>query len=226
MNLLEAIKALELAVQEVATLALFDDKTPLRNALALREVESMVGAGGDNPDVVVFGDLNRFKSLNDQFGHATGDAAIRRVGEMIQQHLVEGCEAQAFRRSGDEFVILLSSLTLEQFKNRISAFASCSFQFEGQTRKTAISFGYSVSRGEVGFADLLAKAETACGVAKSQGDGFCVEWSEELERQTTEPLRDRCTKCDATITCNVPPKSMPPDRKLRCCPCCGESLGV
>src|SRR5215211_1126531 len=114
MNLQEAIsalesvkEALESAVKEVVAAALSDDKTPLPNALALRAAASRVGTGGDNPDVVIFGDLNRFKGLNDQFGHIVGDAAIRFVGVLIASLVVKECKAQAFRSSGDEFVILL-----------------------------------------------------------------------------------------------------------------------
>jgi diguanylate cyclase (GGDEF)-like protein len=224
MNLQEAIRALEDAVKEVARAALSDDMTPLRNALALREVASSVGAGGDNPDVVVFGDLNGFKSLNDQFGHATGDAAIGRVGQMVKELLMERCQAQAFRRSGDEFVILLSSSALAEFKDVTTAFASCSFQFENETRRTAMSFGYAISRGEVSFADLLSRAETACQVAKSRGDGACVEWTEEVERQAIFNLRDRCTNCGTEVRCNVPRAAVPTHRRLLWCPCCGVSF--
>jgi diguanylate cyclase (GGDEF)-like protein len=224
MNLQEAITALQLAVDEVIRATLSDDKTPLGNALALVKVASLVGTGGDNPDVVIFGDLNRFKGLNDQFGHAAGDEAINQIGKLIQKLLVEECQALAFRRSGDEFAILLSSHSLEQFKARLPSFASCSFQFEGETLKTAMSFGYAVSQGEAGFADLLTKAETACQVAKAIGDGACVEWSEEIELQAVENLRDRCTNCGTIIRCNVPRRLAPENRKLLCCPCCGESL--
>jgi diguanylate cyclase (GGDEF)-like protein len=224
MNLQEAITALQLAVDEVIRAALSDDKTPLSNAVALMKVTSLVGTGGDNPDVVIFGDLNRFKGLNDHFGHVAGDEAINQIGKLIKELLVEECQALAFRRSGDEFVILLSSRYLDRFKAKMPSFASCSFPFEGETLKTAMSFGYAVSQGEIGFDDLLARAETACQVAKSQGDGVCVEWSEEVELQAVENLRDRCTSCGTIIRCNVPRRVAPENMKLLYCPCCGESL--
>lgn len=224
MNLQEAISALESAVTEVVAAALSDDKTPLPNALALRQAASRVGTGEDNPDVVIFGDLNRFKGLNDQFGHIVGDAAIRYVGVLIDSLIVKECQAQAFRSSGDEFVILLSSSSLEQFKTIVPSFASCSFKLEDKTYKTAISFGYAVSQGETGYDELLARAETACQAAKFQGDGVCVEWTEEIEAQATDSLRDRCTNCGAKIRCDVPRDTAPPDRKLLCCPSCGGSL--
>lgn len=224
MNLPEAINALEQAVGEVAKAALSDDKTPLGNSFALSQAASFVGAGGDNPDIVIFGDLNRFKGLNTQFGHIVGDAAIGYVGGLILELLVDGCQAKAFRRSGDEFVILLSGEALEKFKRIAASFASCSFEFEGDIRKTAMSFGYAKSEGAIGFNDLLYRAETACQIAKRVGDGACVEWTEETEREAVENLRDRCMTCDATITCIVPRQTAPKDRRMMCCPCCGKPL--
>lgn len=231
MNLQEAINALEQAVGEVAQAvgeiakaALSDDRTPLGNAFALSQFTSSVGAGGDNPNVVILGDLNRLKALNNQFGLVVGDAAIGHVGGLIFKLLVEGCQAKAFRRSGDEFVILFSSTQLEKFKHAVPSFASCSFDVNGQTRETSMSFGYAVSEDEVGYDDLLSRAETACQVAKSKGKGVWVEWTEELERDAVDSLRDRCAHCNAIITCEVPRQVAPKDGRMLCCPCCGKSL--
>lgn len=234
MNLPEAINALELAVKDALELALkkvveaasSDDKTPLGNALALSEAASLVGTGEGQFDVVIFADLNELKRLNYLHGLDAGDAAISKVGELINRQLVEECQAKAYRRSGDEFVILLSSRSLEQFKNKLSFFASCSFPFNEEILSTSASFGYAVSRGEYSFADLLAKAESACKkVAKYKGGGAYAEWSEKIEPQSMSTFRDRCVNCDATFVCDVPDQSAPEDGKLLCCPCCGESLG-
>lgn len=224
MNLQEAISALEQAVGEVAKAALSDDKTPLGNSFALSQAASLVGAGEGDPDVVIFGDLNRFKGFNNQFGHIAGDAAIGHVGTLIFDLLVKGCRAQAFRRSGDEFVILLASTELEKFKNLSTSFSSCSFEFNGENRKTAMSFGYAISGGVVSFEDLLFRAETACQLAKGRGDGVWVEWSEEVELEAVDSLRDRCRSCNATIRCEVPRQAAPKDGKMLCCPCCGKLL--
>ncbi len=224
MNLQEAIHALEQAVGEVANAALSDDKTPLGNSFALTQAASLVGAGEGNPDVVIFGDLNRFKRFNNQFGHIAGDAAIGYVGTLIFDLLVNGCRAKAFRRSGDEFVILLASPELEKFKSLAASFSSCSFEFNGELRKTAMSFGYAVSGGAVSFEDLLFRAETACQLAKGQGDGTWVEWSEDVEREAVDTLRDRCRSCNATIQCEVSRQAAPEGGKMFCCPCCGNLL--
>lgn len=223
MNLQEAFKALQLAVDEISKAALFDDKTQLGNSVALAQIAALVGTGEGNPDVVIFGDLNRFKALNDQLGHVAGDVAISAVGQLIQELLVEPCEAKAYRRSGDEFVILLSKNKLDEFKEKVRSFTTCQFQFEGTLHNTAMSFGYAVSEGEIDFADLLARAEAACQSAKFQGDGTCVEWSAEIDRRALVSLRERCAGCGAQVTVNAPAEAVP-NGQLMHCPCCGHSF--
>jgi diguanylate cyclase (GGDEF)-like protein len=225
MDLQEAYNTLDLAVKQFVKSAMLDDRTPLGNSLALAQEASLVGTGEGNPDVVVFGDMNRFKGLNDQLGHAAGDVAISTVGQLIYD-LVQDCEGKGFRRGGDEFVVLLSKTRLDDFKARLAPFGGCTFKFEGRTHKTAMSFGYAVGEGEIDYADLLARAETACQSAKSQGDGTCVEWSPEIGRKELINFRDRCGNCGAQITVNVPKETAPADNRLMSCPCCGQSLSA
>ena len=219
-----AIAEVAKAVNALSLVALADDKTPLGNAIALRDAASLVGGGGDNPRVVVFGDLNQFKSINDQHGHDAGDAAISQVGRMIKTLLVEGCNCQAFRKSGDEFVLLLSEDALDPFLRIASAFASCPFSFNDQLLETSMSFGYAPSERNVDFNELLVRAETACQIAKSQGAGTCVQWTEELQQTALVSLRARCQSCGAKISCDVPVSTTPKDKKLNVCPCCGSAL--
>lgn len=218
MNLQESLNALEESVKNVIESANSDDKTSLYNALALRKNAESFGKSDKNFDVIVFGDLNRFKGLNDSFGHKAGDTAIKFVGEMIQELFVKRCNAKAFRQSGDEFVILLQSKDLEHFKSLTDTFAVCEFHYEDKNIKTAMSFGYAVSKGEIDFDTLQMRAENACQYAKSQGDGVCVEWTEEIEQESLIHLRNRCNNCGARIICNVPLRHSP--QKLKCCPFC------
>jgi diguanylate cyclase (GGDEF)-like protein len=60
---------------------------------------------GPAPVSVVMIDLNGLKSANDQFGHAAGDALLRRAGEVLGEAAAE--PASAARIGGDEFALLL-----------------------------------------------------------------------------------------------------------------------
>lgn len=221
MNLREAIEQLEKIVDEVRQAVFVDDKTKLKNALALRDEALLIDNGKSEFDVVIFGDLNRFKGLNDLHGHDAGNLAINQAGERIYD-VAEKLSAKAFRQSGDEFVILLKKDLIESFVSDASSFAEIIFSYYEKPLKTAMSFGYAVNDGKTSFSDLLERAEMACQYAKNQGDGICVGWSESIKQNPIVNLRDRCQNCGAKISCNVPTQNAPV--KLKLCPCCGDSL--
>jgi hypothetical protein len=60
MNLDEAILQLEEVVAQIRKASFADDKTPLKNALALRNEVKSIEVGNTEFDVVIFGDLNGF----------------------------------------------------------------------------------------------------------------------------------------------------------------------
>jgi two-component system, cell cycle response regulator len=57
-------------------------------------------------------DLDRFKQINDQYGHLAGDAALREAAQRVDSH-IRGSDAAA-RFGGDEFVVLAPGITPEQ----------------------------------------------------------------------------------------------------------------
>lgn len=81
MSLDESIERLERLIAEVRQASLTDDKTTLGSALALRQEENLINEGTSEFGVVVFGDLNNFKQLNDDHSHEAGDVAINSVGQ-------------------------------------------------------------------------------------------------------------------------------------------------
>ncbi len=57
-------------------------------------------------------DINRFKHINDTYGHGQGDAVLQAVGNILLQ--AAGDDAVVIRYGGDEFVILLENATAER----------------------------------------------------------------------------------------------------------------
>src|SRR5450631_2488765 len=76
--------------------ALFDDR--LTHAIALAKRHSWMLA-------VMFLDLDRFKCINDTYGHAVGDVVLKEVAKRLLQHTRE--EDSVCRNGGDEFLYLL-----------------------------------------------------------------------------------------------------------------------
>lgn len=90
-----------------------DQLTGLSNRTAvMRRIEERIlqqrRRGDPRPFVVMFADLNRFKLINDRYGHDVGDEVLRE----LSQRLSDGVRANDMvaRYAGDEFVILLESV--------------------------------------------------------------------------------------------------------------------
>jgi diguanylate cyclase (GGDEF)-like protein len=62
--------------------------------------------------VLMFADMDRFKGVNDGFGHATGDEALQKLGNILRDAIRDGDVAA--RYGGDEFVVLLHNATLDE----------------------------------------------------------------------------------------------------------------
>lgn len=62
----------------------------------------------DSPLSVIFMDLDNLKSVNDQFGHTTGDLILKEVGTVIEDHIRNDSDWAA-RYGGDEFIICLNN---------------------------------------------------------------------------------------------------------------------
>ena len=97
------------ANDEVKRLAITDPLTGCHNRRFFDEIERRemqrhrrYGA----PLSLVFADVNRFKRLNDTFGHDRGDAVLRAIGALLRRHVRES--DYVIRWGGDEFLLLLA----------------------------------------------------------------------------------------------------------------------
>jgi diguanylate cyclase (GGDEF)-like protein len=121
---------------------------------------------------IVLCDLDHFKSINDRYGHATGDFVLKRTVSACRVHLNKG---EIFGRfGGEEFAILLPSCGPEEARQRaeqlrVAITAIAAYQGPSKTTVSA-SFGVattSSSGHELG--QLLAHADTALYEAKRLG---------------------------------------------------------
>ena len=97
-------------MKRIHMLSITDDCTGLYNARHLYTLlEEQLVLPGNPHFSLLFMDLDRFKSINDTFGHLVGSRLLLEVGEMIRR--VVGVENPAFRYGGDEFVVLLPGLS-------------------------------------------------------------------------------------------------------------------
>jgi len=128
----------------------------------------------DRPGALLAIDLDRFKALNDEAGHAAGDAMLRQVAEACRIH-VRSSDTVA-RLGGDEFAIILdncSGKSVDAISEKIlRALNPIEIEWEGTRRRVGASIGVSVVTGEmVSESDWMEAADKACYQAKAQGRG-------------------------------------------------------
>jgi two-component system cell cycle response regulator len=153
--------------------AMCDALTGLANRRALdREIDATLG--GEEPFLIVMIDIDHFKSINDTYGHSTGDRVLAEVGRAI------GSRARsrdlAGRWGGEEFVVLVrgapagSAASIgERYRAAIAQIPA----FEGGPAHVTASVGVT-SKGPLGEPivtreALIASADTALYAAKRAG---------------------------------------------------------
>jgi len=115
-------------------------------------------------------DIDKFKNINDTYGHDVGDIAIKHIPSILQQHLGE--DNLLCRMGGEEFCIITKHLGEEEIldvyeKIRVS-FEESILLVNDLKLKFTVSIGLT-SSFENSFDDMLKKADTALYEAKETG---------------------------------------------------------
>jgi diguanylate cyclase (GGDEF)-like protein len=161
--------------QEAERLSTTDALTGLWNFRYLsmslaREIERSTRF--ERPLAVLMLDLDNFKAVNDERGHAVGDAVLRELAHRVQEQIRE---VDTFARyGGEEFVVVLPETTVEgatQLAERIcSAVRRDPFDVEGGPLRVTVSVGGAAfpTQGS-SAATLMRAADKALYVAKHEG---------------------------------------------------------
>ncbi len=182
---------LQQALKQAEYLALYDPLSdlPNRRYFEMQAAQILDNVGKDHSVALFFMDLDRFKFINDTYGHDAGDALIREVGARIKsmtddRHFVS-------RMGGDEFTILCKSARAEQellqWARRLieeieRPFASGALQFN-----SGASIGISVfPRDGTSAAELLKHADIALYHAKKLGRGQAVIYTDNFGSASSE----------------------------------------
>lgn len=126
----------------------------------------------ERPLAVLVIDIDHFKAVNDTHGHAAGDAAIRRVGELIESAIRVTDKAARF--GGEEFVVLLrevDELSARAFAERIrSVIEQTPVDYGSQTINVTVSIGLALANSaDRDIDDTIERADRGLYMAKSTG---------------------------------------------------------
>lgn len=168
---------------------------PLRNALLYRDAlesslrDSLTGMGNRaaleltlqrelklsqrsrRPLSILIADMDGFKQINDQLGHAAGDQVLQKVAKAIKSALRD--TDQVFRYGGEEFVVILGNTgnteavaVAERIRRQVE---SMELLTEGTTVRATISIGVSSNAVDDDRDSLFKRGDTALYQAKHSG---------------------------------------------------------
>lgn len=165
----EKVRSEELLRQQAHT----DSLTGLANRFTLRETLAWL-IKQDRPLALLTIDLDRFKTVNDNHGHSTGDAVLQAVADRLRASV--GPDALLARLGGDEFAVVLSSpIDIQNAaavaQELVDALAE-PVALSTRTLRVGASVGLTVREDEpVSLDGLLVQADMAMYAAKEAGRG-------------------------------------------------------
>ncbi|WP_225034284.1 diguanylate cyclase domain-containing protein [Paraburkholderia sp. XV] len=169
---------------ELTHLASHDGLTGLPNRmLFMQKLEEAIdrARGSGERLAVLFIDLNRFKQINDQYGHSVGDDVLAIVARRLQDVLHSGDFVA--RLGGDEFIVLIrgerSADAAPAIAARIVRTLDDELTIDDQPMTVGASIGISQFPADGDSAEaLLLNADAAMYAAKSGGSGAWVSYRE------------------------------------------------
>lgn len=171
---------------------LHDNLTDLPNRTYLLEKldHSLTEAARSQQELtLIVLDINRFRDINDTFGHVQGDRLLRHIAKRLSSAVCETCTIA--RLDGDKFAILLSNSCTRSLNDTINAFHAIMeepFSLEDHLLHIDVSMGISLypTHGDDALA-LLRKADVALNIAKRARQPFAF-YDTEHDLNTSQQL--------------------------------------
>jgi diguanylate cyclase (GGDEF)-like protein/PAS domain S-box-containing protein len=190
----EDITEYKAAAERIKFLAYYDALTelPQRALLQDRLEHALAGARRRHEKIaLLFLDLDRFKSVNDSFGHSFGDIVLKAVSQRLKACARE--QDTVARVGGDEFLILLGGVKdaadAAIAAERIMSAMNASIVLQGHSVDVGCSIGLSMypEHGMDGET-LIKNADAAMYCAKEAGRGNVRFFTDEMNAQAVERL--------------------------------------
>jgi diguanylate cyclase (GGDEF)-like protein/PAS domain S-box-containing protein len=180
------------AEEKIILLARTDALTGLANRATFTERLSQSFAAaqrGANPFAILYLDLDKFKPVNDTFGHPIGDLLLQQVAQRLK-----GCTRETdlvARLGGDEFAILQGEMRAPvnagTLAAKIQSALALPFRINGNEVNISVSIGISAYAPDSAGADaMLVQADLALYRSKDQGRNQYHFHSDDLDREVLD----------------------------------------
>jgi diguanylate cyclase (GGDEF)-like protein/PAS domain S-box-containing protein len=192
------IDELKRVEQRIRYLARTDSLTKIANRMQFQHLLQQAIARARRSQqyvAMVYLDVDRFKDINDTFGHAAGDTSLEIFARRVLAELGEN--SHAGRLAGDEFAVLITGFErldaiqrhLNELAPRLLSATGKSFQVHGEEIFLTASMGIAIyPRDGDNVIDLIRNADAALYEAKKAG-GNCYEYySSDMNTEAVERL--------------------------------------
>ncbi|MFK7974665.1 MAG: EAL domain-containing protein [Halioglobus sp.] len=205
----ETNQSIDVKNRELELLATRDPLTNCLNRRAFTERFNTIhheASQSGSPLVCMMIDIDHFKRINDNYGHALGDKVIKFVARVLEKQIRQ--EDLLGRYGGEEFCVVLENTTLEdaaavaeRMRKEIAAGDPSLF---GSALRTTASFGVvSLSSEPVESDELIHRADKALYLAKESGRNKVMTWEYSNTNAQTEPAPGQRVECsedkDSTV---------------------------
>lgn len=168
----EHVAAAQLRVAQalLARLASYDALTGLANRRVVHTELDRIAPGKDDTAALIFIDLDRFKAINDGFGHEAGDEFLVSVAARLTSVARAGDIVARF--GGDEFVLLCHhcpAAAAARLADRIVKAFDTPFVLGDKTISGTASVGWAIAKSTGDAAELIRRADLAMYYAKRHG---------------------------------------------------------
>ncbi|MBW3242861.1 EAL domain-containing protein [Epibacterium sp. DP7N7-1] len=179
----EAFEAMRAAQEESAWSARHDKLTGLGNRKHLEETASAPATAQQAGTLVIALDLDRFKYINDTYGHEVGDLVLEQAARRISDKIQPGCDF-AFRIGGDEFALLV-----EFSGSEAEAFEYCSdllfellqpVRYKDVELEVGVSIGFALCEPGETLLSALRRADLALYASKADGRSCVNAYSTDI----------------------------------------------
>lgn len=175
-----AVMVLEERRKYLRVLTEMDSLTRIYNRNGFdRKIDQLIADRADMHFVIAELDIDNFKSINDMYGHAAGDQALKSLVADLQKHFPKN--AVIARNGGDEFCLLLPNQTCESIHDKFKEFTRSEKKFyhKGEVHSFTISLGYAQYPQQSKNYDVLMHcADAALYEVKLRGKQGCAAYKD------------------------------------------------
>lgn len=161
------------AEDKITNMAFHDSLTGLPNRRLLEQhVNQLIGNNDTQSFGILFLDVDRFKYINDTFGHPFGDKLLIAISDRIKN--IMDNNGLIFRQGGDEFIILLPNMNRQQIRVTVEEIISLMenrFIIENEELFASVSIGGSLYPDDGNSVEVLMKhTDAAMYFTKNRGE--------------------------------------------------------